>query len=312
MNGKRTTAFYIQRISGFILLLVLAAVFLFSGISKLYAFEQFMWNIMDVGITHMMLAGIIARLFIAFELLLGTFLALHLYLRSFTYPAVMGMLVFFTIYLIFLISTQGDGGNCGCFGDAYEMKPSAAILKNMVMLGMTALLWSIYPVKPYRASYWIAGAVTMLALTIPFILFPPNKDKVPDKTYEPIDLNALYEEHPAPSVDVRKGKHIVSFMSLSCPHCKKAAFLFHVIHKQHPEIPIQLVLWGSDKYEKEFFEETKAQDVPHIRMKNTEAFTFYAKEGVPAIYFIKNSIIERKATYYQINPENIKEWLEKQ
>jgi hypothetical protein len=292
-------------------LLSLAAVFLFSGISKLYDFQRFIWNIMDVGIQNMFVAGILARLFISFELLLGAALALHLYLKAFTYPAVIALLFFFSVYLVFLIATQGDGGNCGCFGEAYAMKPSAGIVKNIILLGITALLWVIYPIKPYKHSEWLTLSVGMIALALPFIFFPLSTDRKPDVVYVPIRLDALYAQTPSPNVELRKGKHIVAFMSLSCPHCKKAAFLFHVIKKQHPEFPIYLILHGSDEYKKDFFDETKAQDVPHFRFYNTEAFTRYAEKGVPAIYFINNSVIEREANYYQISPEIIEEWLRK-
>lgn len=312
MNNRGTQnnmSFYIKRIIGFILLLSLAAVFLFSGISKMYAFDRLLWNIMDVGISNMVLAGVIARLFIGFELLLGVFLLAHLYLKSFTYPAVIGMLIFFTVYLMFLIGTQGDSGNCGCFGEAYSMKPSAGILKNIILLGVVAILWIIYPVSPYKNSEWIAGVLGMAAIVVPFVFFPLSSFNEPKTVNKPIDLNALYAENPKPDVELRTGKHIVSFMSLSCPHCKKAAFLFHIIHRQHPEFPIYLVITGSDEYEKSFFEESKAQSVPHLRFKNKDAFIKYAPDGVPAIYFINNSVIEREANYFQIDPENIRTWL---
>lgn len=312
MNNRGTQnnmSFYIKRITGFILLLSMAAVFLFSGISKMYAFDRLMWNIMDVGISNMTLAGVIARLFIGFELMLGTFLLAHLYLRSFTYPAVIGMLIFFTVYLMFLIGTQGDSGNCGCFGEAYSMKPSAGILKNIILLGMVAILWIIYPIAPYKGSEWIACILGMAAIVVPFVFFPLSSFNEPKAVNKPIDLNALYAENPKPNVELRTGKHVVSFMSLSCPHCKKAAFLFHIIHKQHPEFPIYLVITGSDEYEAGFFEESKAQGVPHLRFRNKDAFIKYAPDGVPAIYFINNSVIEREANYFQIDPENIRTWL---
>jgi len=313
MNGDNKTSatpfFYIQRILGFILLLSLAAVFLFSGISKLYAFEQFLWNVMDVGISNMMLAGIIARLFIGLELLLGAFLALHIYLKSFTYPAVMALLIFFSIYLMFLIHTQGDSGNCGCFGEAYQMKPSAGIIKNIILLGITAILWVIYPVKSYKGSLYIGSFLVMIGLVLPFILFPLSKQSQPKIVHEPIDLNALYEGNAQPDVELRTGKHIIAFMSLSCPHCQKAGFIFHIIHKQHPEIPIFLVLHGSKEFEKDFYEASKAQQVPQMRFDNTEAFIHYAHDGVPAIYWINNGVIERDANYFQLDPQNMKEWL---
>ena len=249
---KNKTAFYTKKIIAIILLLTTAAVFLFSGITKLYAFEQFMWNIMDAGMSNMVFASVLARLFIGFELLLGLFLAFHLFLKSFTYPAVISLLALFTIYLIILIIRQGDNGNCGCFGDAYAMKPSAAIVKNIIMIAITVALIYLYPVKPYKHSEWIAAIVGMAALVAPFIFFPLSGDTKPEVAYEPINLAPLYqsknpENKPAP-IELRAGKHIVAFMSLTCPHCKKAAFLLQVLHRQHPELPIFFCIKWSSRF----------------------------------------------------------------
>ncbi|HRO41508.1 MAG TPA: hypothetical protein PL009_01645 [Flavipsychrobacter sp.] len=310
---RRTNSFYIKRITGLILLLFTAAVFLFSGISKLYAFDPFVWNIMDAGITNMTFASILARLFIGFELLLGLFLIFHLFLKSFTYPAILALLFLFTIYLIILIARQGNDGNCGCFGDAYEMKPSAAIIKNAVMIIATIILLYIYPIKSFRNAEWIAAIVGMAALIAPFVFFPLSGEDKPEVKNEPIILTPLYrsthpDNKPAP-VELRNGKHIVAFMSLTCSHCIKAAFLLQVIHRQHPTLPIFFVLNGHPDFLSDFLKETHAAHVPHILFRGADEFQSMAGSGVPSIYYINNSVIERKANYFQLDPKYMYQWL---
>lgn len=310
---RRTTAFYIKRITGLILLLAMAAVFLFSGISKLFAFERFIWNIMDAGVSQMTAASILARLFISFEIMLGLFLVAHIFLRAFTYPAIIALLTLFTIYLVILISRQGDAGNCGCFGDAYEMKPSLAIVKNLLMIAVAVVLIYIYPVRGYRHMEWVAGVTGMTALVLPFIFFPLSGDTQPAKASRPLDLTPLYQssnpENKAPSIDLRKGKHIVAFMSLTCPHCKKAAFLLQVIHRQHPDYPIFFVLNGHPAFLDDFFKETHSRQVPHILFRGGKEFQSMAGSGVPSIYWIKDGIIEWDANYFQLDPAYMESWL---
>src|SRR5690606_35750896 len=111
-----------------------------------------------------------------------------------------------------------------------------------------------------------------------------------------LDLTPLYyssnsQNKPAP-IELRKGKHIVAFMSLTCSHCKKAAFLLQVIHRQHPELPIFFVLNGHPDFLEDFFNETHAKGVPHILFRGGDEFQSMAGPGVPAIYYIHNSIIE--------------------
>ena len=97
-TSSRNTSFYIKRITGIILLLALAAVFLFSGISKIFSLEAFEWTFIDLGIKSNTNAAIIARLFIGLELMIGAFLVFHIYLKSFTYPVTLILLVAFTGY----------------------------------------------------------------------------------------------------------------------------------------------------------------------------------------------------------------------
>lgn len=296
-----------------ILLLAMAAVFLFSGISKLYAFEPFVWNIMDAGISGFSTASVAARLFIGLELLLGLFLTAHLFLRSFTYPAIIGLLVLFTVYLIILIFRQGNSGDCGCFGEAYSMRPSEAIVKNIIMIGATILLMIIYPVRPYKNAEWIAAVSGMAALVVPFIFFPLSQDTKPTVVHEPVNLTPLYHSsHPEnvkPEVDLRRGKHIIAFMSLTCPHCKKAAFSLQVIHRRYPDLPIFMVLNGNPLFLEDFFRETHSEKVPHILFRGPEEFQSMAGMYVPAIYWINNSVIERKSNYFQLDPKNMEAWV---
>src|SRR5690606_30273094 len=192
-------------------------------------FDPFVWNVMDAGIRNMTAAGSVARDCIGLEILLGLFVVGDVYLRAFTYPAGIMLLAIFTVYLFILIGRQGDTGDCGCFGEAYAMKPSEAIIKNLLMIGIVSALVYLYPVRPFRHTVWIGAVAGMAALATPFVAHPPGADDRPDVLNEVVDLSPLYNaqnpENEPPAIDLRKGKHIVAFMSLSCRHCKKAAFL---------------------------------------------------------------------------------------
>lgn len=310
-DSKKNFTFYIKRISGLILLLALAAVFFFSAYSKLVAIEPFEWTFIDMGITNMLAASVVAHIFIGLEFFIALFLLFHIYLKQVTYPATIGLLVLLTLYLIILIVQQGNTGNCGCFGDWIYMNPLTAIWKNLGMIAACILLIYIYPVKPYKNQEWISAFLGMAALVTTFIMAPLNADHKPEVANEPIDLGLLYnmDSTNAPEIELRKGKHIVAFMSLTCPHCRKAAYLLHVLKKQEPSLPVYLILSGHKDNEKSFFEESKSADVPHLLYKDTDAFVELAGESVPAIYWVNNSVIERKSTYLQLDMADIKQWL---
>lgn len=311
----KANIFTFRSVTGAILLFLLACVFFYSAYSKIYsdnAFDNFQWTFIDLGISSQLAAGIIARLMIGLEVSLGLLLLAHIYLKQFTYKAVLLLLAAFTVYLLVVIFKQGNTGNCGCFGDKLAMKPLAAIIKNLVMMAVTVLLIYIYPVKPYKFQEYFMMPIAMLGLTIPFLINNIDVSTAPVPYKKAIDLSLLYKYSPAPQVDLAKGKHIIAFMSLTCPHCKKAAYLLQIIHREHPELPVFMVLDGADTFKKSFFEETHAEQVPHLLYYHTDDFVKMAgMDGVPAIYWINNSNIEYKSknAYYQLDPKFMEQWV---
>jgi len=330
LTANRTPSFYVKRVSGVILLLALAAVFFYSAYSKSgirfdakvgfpwvgsndNAFDSFQWTFLDMGISSIIATGVIARLMIGFELLLGLFLVCHIYLRAFTYKAIIVVLTIFIAYLLIIIIKQGNSGNCGCFGNSISMTPLNAIWKNLAMIAATLVLWKIYPVKPYKHQEYIGLVVAAVAFSTPFLVNRMFISTAPDKpkTVTTINLDPLYKYPPAPSVDLRKGKHIIAFMSLTCPHCKKAAYLLQIIHHEHPDIPMFLVLDGPDTYLKKFFDETHAENVPNLYFRHVDEFTKMAGSSVPSILWVNDGNVEYKSTWacYQLDPGFMEQWL---
>jgi glutaredoxin len=334
---RNKALFYFKRSIGFLLLLALSATFFYSAYTKsgvefegfylvntqnaTNAFDSFQWTFLDLGINSMLASGIIARLMVGFELLMGFFLLFHIFLKRFTYKAVIAVLSIFIIYLLIVILKQGNTGNCGCFGNQVAMKPLTAVWKNVIMIAATIILMYIYPVKPFKYQEYVALVLAALSFSAPFFYNHIYTGTAPEAYNKPINLDPLYQYTPAPPVDLRKGKHIIAFMSLTCPHCKKAAYLLHLIHDQHPDIPIFLVLDGPGEYEKKFFDETHAGNLPYLYYRHAEEFNQLVNtglkkgesSGVPTIFWVNNSVIEYKSiyAYYQLDPTYMVKWINK-
>ncbi len=301
--------FILKRSFGLLLLLAMSAVFFYSASSKLYSIEAFEWTFVDIGISNYTIATIFARLLIGLEFAIGAFLLFHIYLSKVTYPITIGLLSIFTIYLIILLAVNGNKGDCGCFGEELPMTPLQGILKNVVMIVVTLILMAIYKVKTKSWQLYTGMVLVMGALVVPFVIYPLSIGSQPMQVDKEIDLDALYENDIKPDVELREGKHIISFMSLTCPHCRKAAKIFHILKKRYPEYPIQFVLTGHKDHEESFFEETSSRNVPHIILKDKAAFIEMAGSSVPAIYWVNNSRIEYKGNYMQLDPAVIEDWL---
>lgn len=291
-----------KSIFGLILLLTLSGIFIFSALTKFVAIEPFEWTFMDMGFPNMF-SFFLARFFIGFEFLLAFFMLAHIFLKKFTYPITNLFLIAMTIYLVIILITKGNNVDCGCFGDTLPMSPAVSILKNIGLLALTFLLSKIYPVKPYRFQWIIAliGGAAMMA--IPFIFVPYSQKP------QPINLSPLYKNASyTPPVELRKGKHLVAFMSLGCPHCRNAARIFKDIYAEDSTLPIIMILNGSPIDTTEFFADTKANKVPHFVYNNSEEFMKMAGKFVPQIYWINNGIKERRITYVQLNADLLRNW----
>ncbi len=310
-------------------IILLGCTFIFSGASKLFdlslwaqtltsrhtmmdysPFDQLQWSMIDVGITNQFWSGILARLMVGVEFALGGLLLFRLYLSEFTYKAVMGILAFFTVYLLFIIIKRGNTGDCGCFGNSVAMTPVQAIAKNIGMMAMTWYLMRYYKVKAWNYSELVIIPVCMGALVAPFLInMIDGTAPVPDKTK--VDMGLLYKYPDMPHKELREGKQIVAFMSLTCHHCRKAAFLLSRIQEKHPEYNFFMVLVGSPDQVKGFLDETKSLKVPHILYAHTDEFMRMAgPDGLPSIYWMNNGVVEYKSkmTYYQLDPAYMEKW----
>ncbi len=299
MNIKITP----KTITGLLLLLLLSGIFVYSALSKLNSIEPFEWTFMDMVFSNT-LAYFAARLMIGFELLIALFLVGHFYLKKFTYPITIIFLVAMSIYLIVLLITKGNNMDCGCFGDELPMTPLQSILKNIVMLAMVFILKKIYPVKPYpyQDIFASAGAVVMIA--IPFI-FVPNSQKPNPIDLSPLTTKAIYP----PNINLQKGKHLIAFMSLGCPHCRTASKILAEIRKADSTAPVFMVLLGHPEDSSSFFDDTKSEQVPHTIINDLATFNKITKaDYVPVIMWVENGVRTRSVSYIKLNNTLLNNW----
>lgn len=306
----------IRKIIFTLLSVLLGLVFLFSGYTKLYPIELFEITFVDIGVASWKMAPFIARIIIGLEFFLGVMLVLNLYLKKFTLKAVLALLVFFTGFLIITIIMQGNSGNCKCFGNMIEMTPFESIIKNIVLIGLSLLIYFFHEGYkiPFRKIILVLCFLT--AFVMPFILNPldlVNSEQLQDgEVNYKLDLDLVYnsDDPVKPSVDLREGKHLIAFMSLTCPHCRVAGYKLHVINKKNPAIPFYMFLNGDDFNLKPFFEDTKTENIPHSMLLG-QRFVKLAGVKLPVIFWVNNSIVEKKMKYMYINQKDIEEWIKK-
>lgn len=295
---------------------LMGAVFIVSGYTKTYPIEPFEFTFVDIGLINWKVAPFIARLMIAAEFLIGALLVINLNLRKHTYKLAIGMLLFFSIYLLLLIVLVGDKGNCGCFGNYIYMTPLQALIKNLVMLAVFVVLYKYHEGWTLSKKFnFVAVLIFLVAIAMPFILNPVAMDyseaylNKPENNYK-LELDSLYADATlnVPPKALSEGKQVMVFMSMTCPHCRIAAKKIRILAERNPELPFYFVLNGKNKSLKPFFEDTHTDSIPYCIL-NGKKFVYLAGTVMPRILLINNSMVEHDVDYIDLDQEELETWL---
>ncbi|MFC5270845.1 MauE/DoxX family redox-associated membrane protein [Adhaeribacter terreus] len=304
-------------IPAIILSAILGLIFLLSAYTKLYPIEPFEYTFVEFGITNWQFSGFVARLFIGFEFACGVLLLFNLWLKRFTIPLVALVLVLFNIYLLIQIFKFGNQGNCGCFGEFFKFTPLEGILKNVAMLVAAAFIYRYHRGFVFRKIKLVTGALVIVSLALPFILNPVDlqvsENNYSGKLHYKLPLELLYEDatNEPPKVALREGKWIIAYFSLTCPHCKIAAKKLHVMKQQNPGLPVHMILNGDDENLQPFFDNTRASDISWSMFTGADKFMKMAGASLPQIFWVNNSVVENKSSYFTLNQTKIEAWLKK-
>jgi uncharacterized membrane protein YphA (DoxX/SURF4 family) len=305
----------ILQIALFLLSSLMGLVFLYSGWTKLEPIEPFEYTFVDIGIANWRTAPFIARFMIGLEFFIGFLLIFGLYIKQ-TIKLTAGVLIFFCVYLVIIMAKEGNNGNCGCFGNALAMTPLQALIKNIVMLAVCFVLFRFYEGFNYKkVGKWLVGASLLSALALPHIL------NYVDLSYSEaylskkedhfkLELDTLYKnatKHTPPKA-LSTGKHVLAFMSTSCPHCRIAAKKIRIMIEDNPELPVYFILNGDEKKLKDFHEDTKTQDIPYC-MLGARPFVYLAGLELPTLYLVNNSVVEHWVNYMELDQDEIEKWL---
>lgn len=299
-----------------ILSIATGGLFIYSAYSKIYSygsFERFQYTIVEYVHLPWFLAANGARILTGMEIAIGALLILNLLgVGKWILKVGILLLIAFSVYLVYLWAAVGDDVNCGCFGDKIWMSPTSSLLKNALLLVVFYLLLRFHEGLRFKFSKWLAVILFVVGTASPYFIYP-NPASEPNflkkDSYE-LDLSRLYDNEKVvePNVDLRKGKHIVAFMSLTCPHCRLAAYKMQLMKKDNPDIPIYFVLNGDSSKLASFWKETGAQDVPNTMAKGRD-FTDLSGFSLPSIYWVNDGWVEVNSNYIDLKQADIEKWL---
>lgn len=312
--------------------IILGFLFIFSAYTKLFPLEYFEYFLYKFGFSFFWVQWI-SRLIIWLEFSLGFgFLFVH-NIKKIILPVSLFLLLIFSLQLLYTLIFIGNIDDCGCFGSYMQFTPAQALIKNIATMAamlylfkekifgikfifITKILNSVYTIFIHKITQLIISALIII-LPISYILriSPPAAFFIYDVIEtefknKNLDVAKLYTstKFAKPKVDFAKGKYIIAFLSLTCPHCRIAALKLHALKYKNPALPIHMVLNGENEDLASFFIETKSANVPFTRL-NGSGFIEITEFVVPTILFITDAKIDKKVNFKQINDDLINEWL---
>jgi len=293
---------------------ILGITFICSAFLKFLSIDLFELNLVESGFIEWALARWIALLIIGFELFLGILIILNLKLHGFTLWLSMGLLAFFTVYLFIILLTKGNRENCHCFGSFFILSPFQSLLKNSLLMILNLILIRYHKDVQWKYPKLIVIGTIIIAFLIPFTVdslnSSVNKQIIRDPGTNKINLDLLYGESAfiKPSMELRKGKQIVAFLSMTCPYCLITAYKFYLIKKENSAIPIFFILSGKKSDIPQFLAETRSYNIPHLRILKQDFVKLVGTE-LPVILYLNDGIIVKKINFLQINQKDIENWI---
>ncbi len=298
-----------------VLCVLIGAVFIFSGLSKIPTLEQFGWTIVETTPLNWTLAEWSARILIGLELFLGVLFIFHLRLRRIAIPVSFILLIIFTAYLLLVIKAHGSSGNCGCFGEVIQMTPLESVFKNIAMLIVIGIIYFLQHEFRFKYCGLIVTILLLLSIAFPIWQNPPESIYIYEKEKDinaPLPLSMLYhsENNAPPKTELRKGKHVIAFMSLTCEYCRKAAKRMRIMKEKHPELPFYVILNGDSASLKPFFDDTKMTNIDYSMFNGVEQFTALNRgTALPTIKWVNDTILIRESNYITLDENEILTWM---
>lgn len=291
----------------------IGAFFVFSAYTKTEPVQYFEYTINSQLHLPWSISAVLARFFIGLELALGLFMLVNVFgHKRWVLRLSLGMLILFSLHLVVLWITQGNDVNCGCMGSIAPMSPAASLLKNIGLMAGIGVLLRFYKTDDSKLLNIITLPVSLGLIVIPFFLFPLKRQLN-------LPLSRLYQpsQKEQPKTELRQGRHILCFMSLSCSHCRDAAKIITEMKRKSPFLPFYIIFpRGTDSTRAarlaDFMADTKADNIPYHFISQqdfVDLVKLSGNDGVPCIFWMKDTTIIRKISIPELNLSETEEWL---
>ena len=222
-------------------------------------------------------ASYFSRTLIGCELALGILLLQPHFYKRLVLPMSFLILFIFSAHLSYDILTNGNSGNCGCFGSLLPMSPLQALIKNIIAMGLIGLLYAKTDKLKDKMNFSFVSSITFASILAVYLVGPLKKAQTVIQDQPEIEMNDngnnsttvidtigvkvaadnttikdIKVEEVVPKIDepkkkksgfsnffadIDKGRKILCFFAPGCDHCKETAKELTQLKKQVADFP---------------------------------------------------------------------------
>ena len=276
-----------------VLKVLLGLVFIVSAILKVVDMDKFEIYVYSYHFFSLNFSFLVARLAIILELVLGIGLVSHTFHKLYWWGS-MAMLGGYTLLLIYAL-VLGRTDSCHCFGDFLQLDPKWSLVKNGVLVLLFLLIYKMESrKKPLR---WFVLIIAVVASGIGvFVASPPDNltsNSDPEHNLQVELFDAMLDDAPLDSLQLKEGKQIICFFSTSCDYCQMAAHKLSLMQQFYgfPEDDITYLFIGNEEGIAKFYEQSESAQYWDVLYPDVARLLKAVNGNLPVIVFLEDGSV---------------------
>lgn len=295
-----------------IIRILLAGLFIFSGIAKLISIDAFETYVYNLSLFPLELTIALSRLLIGVELILGSFFLFNLLPKTTWYLSI-SIILGFSVFL-FIQLASGSEENCNCFGEVVRLSPLGSLIKNLFIILLLFLLkfFQKHKIKKIKVIYAIP--VLLICFIIPFIFNPSFKFFQKHKDFHISDFTQQSEIIknkfiPVDDFNLYTGKKVVCFYSLKCVYCIRSSKKMSKLADQLGITDSVLVFFmGKEENVEWFYNVSKSTEFKY-RLIDKKEMSIITDGKIPRVFLIDDGIVKNVLRYSDITEKELKKFM---
>ncbi len=290
---------------------LLGLVFVVSAVLKLFDMDKFEIYIYSYHFFSLNASFMVARLAIILELVLGIGLISHC-LHKLMWWGSIAMLAGYSLLLIYAMYL-GRTDSCHCFGDFLQLDPKQSLVKNGVLM---LLFLPIYRMESWKTPFrWLILCLIVMASTIAvFVISPPDNltsNSDPEQNLQTELFNEMLDASPLDTLNLRKGKQVICFLSTSCEYCQMAAQKLSLMQQFYgfPKENITYLFMGNEEDIAKFYEESGSAQYRDLLYPDVACLLKAVNGNFPVIVFLEDGEVVHEYGFRNMNEAEIQAFM---